>query len=184
MTTDNGFLWRTNTSYLKIHVVQMELTPSPGTRYGPDPGNWFMDWNTTQIQPVKVNLAILFEPLGKSFLLNEVANSPDQSFSWYWLSYQNLLKTNQKTLPNYIGKQKWDEREKLLIKLSEPEPTIILQVRGRQFIQMTIIIPFIPIYTLQNNPTTPPRGRIYFFTLEYKFGHATCLENELKTNVI
>lgn len=54
-------------------MVQMELTPSPGTRYGPDPGNWFMDWNETEIQAMKVSLAILFEPLGKSFLSSEVA---------------------------------------------------------------------------------------------------------------
>lgn len=36
-------------------MAPTELTP----RYRPDPGEWFMDWKATQIQPMKVSLAIL-----------------------------------------------------------------------------------------------------------------------------
>lgn len=52
----------------------MELIPFPNLRYGTDPGDWFMDWNATQIQPINVSLAILFELLEKIFLSREVAN--------------------------------------------------------------------------------------------------------------
>lgn len=121
----------------------MGWPPSPGTRYGPDPGDWFMDWNATQIQPMKFCLNIgeelSFQRVGKLARSNPLAD-----IGYFTTIFKNK---QTKTYLNYIGKHKWDmEREITSIVIWTPEPSTVLRVCGQLFTKMATIIPLIPLY--------------------------------------